>query len=314
MWSDCLHVVEGVGAIQNGELLQEHADADLWALLASLLAQLDAAAFQVRHTPSHLDTRLTTSPFEDWLACHNGHADTLATFANSNRSQQLLDVYQAALRYHTDMLQILRALRGIYFGIADFTANRSGHPLTGAEFLDSDEATRPLAVPRRCDLETLLPVGWTQLVSAGGTNLPRDFILTLCRFVFVQDSQADSAFTVTWLELVFMLESIEGFVYPVSGPGGGWLSPASVTFLPPPPTVAGRLTLVRRALRHAFKCLRLQCLFISGVDRTELGIGFSLDGLVIGADVQLLLRARAALGHFAQGRRMQSRAALARPI
>ena len=113
VWSDCLNVVDGVGALQSGQSFAAHADADLWDILASLLAQLDPATFLVRHVPSHLDAELTTSPFEDWLACHNGHADTLATFANSNRPQQLMDVYQAALRYHIDMLQVLRALRGI---------------------------------------------------------------------------------------------------------------------------------------------------------------------------------------------------------
>ena len=46
--------------------------------------------------------------------------------------------------------------------------------------------------------------------------------------------------------------------YPVAGDKGGWVSAATVAFLPPPPTVDGRLTLVRRALRRALKCLRLQ--------------------------------------------------------
>ncbi|CAE7803672.1 DHX57 [Symbiodinium sp. CCMP2592] len=314
IWSDCLNVVDGVQAIQNGQCFEAHADADLWDILAALLAQLDPAQFQVRHTPSHLDKGLTTSPFEDWLACHNGHADTLANFANSNRPQYFVQVYQAALRYHSDMLQTLRALRGIYFAIADATASRGGRTREGVESADLEERARPLAVPRRAELESLIPVGWAQLVAAAGCDLPSDFIQTLCRFVFVQDSIAETAFTVTWLELVFMLATVEDFVYPVSGPQGGWLSPASVAFLPPPPTVAGRLTFVRRALRHAFKCLRLQCLFISGVDRTELGVTFPLDGIVIGADEHLLLRARASLGHFAQGRRVNSRAALARPL
>ena len=88
---------------------------------------------------------------------------------------------------------------------------------------DLEEAARPLAVPKRCDLEALVPIGWAQLICEGAIDLPRGFVLAFCNFVFVQDSAAECAFTVTWLELVFMLESVQGFAYPVSDPRGGWL-------------------------------------------------------------------------------------------
>ena len=312
VWSDCLNVVEGIKVIQAGSDIEYAADTDLWDILKELLAQLDPGSFRVCHTPSHLDASLTESPWEDWLARHNGHADTLATTANANRPQVLLEAYQAALHYHTDTLQVLRALRSIYFGIADAGQSKSRHSEQAPQ--ESGDQEQPLSVPRRCEIEAVVPVGWMQQVAACVTDLPSDFVLDLCRFVFVQDSAAEQAFEVTWLELVFMLEASGGFVYPVASVKGGWVSPASVAFLPPPPTVAGRLTIVRRALRQALKCLRLQCLFVSGVDRSDLGVGFPLDGIVFGAEGSLLLRARAALGRFAQGRRVQTRAALARPI
>ena len=314
VWSDCLNVVDGVNAIQTGTALEAQTDADLWDILAALLSQLDPANFLVRHTPSHLDLNLTESPGEDWLAKHNGHADTLASLTNSNRPQAFLEVYKAAHRHHLDSLQALRALRGIYFGIAAITAGHPNTQSTEQDPVEEEDPARPLAVPRRCELEDVLPIGWTLLATQGSHGLPDDFILALCRFVFVQDASAEQAFEVTWLELVFILELSGGFLYPVAGPRGGWVSSATIAFLPPPPTVAGRLNLVRRALRSAFKSLRLQGLFVSGVDRSDLGIGFRLDGIVFGVEGSLLLRARAALGRFVQGRRADTRTALARPL
>ena len=75
--------------------------------------------FLVWHTPSHLDRQLTEAPFEDWLAAGNDHADLLAGIANRNRPQQMLQAFEAARAYHTDQLQLLRAFRSIFFGIAD---------------------------------------------------------------------------------------------------------------------------------------------------------------------------------------------------
>ena len=205
---------------------------------------------------------------------------------NANRPQCFLATFQAALRYHLDTLQALRALRGIYFGIAEITGRRTAGPPQERDLEEQADLSRPSAVPRRCEFEDVIPVGWVQLATAGTPDLPADFIAALCRFVFVQDASADQAFEVTWLELVFMLEAVGGFVYPVAGQSG-WVSSATVAFLPPPPTVAGRLSLVRRAFRGAFKGLRLQSLFVSGIDRSDLGIGFPLDGLVFGVDGSL---------------------------
>ena len=105
-----------------------------------------------------------------------------------------------------------------------------------------------------------------------------------------------------------------GIDYPVVGPQGGWVSSTTVAFLSASPTVAGRLFFIRRALRRALQRLQLQCLFCHGIDLSDFGIFFPLDGLVIGVEGQALLRARAALGLFVPGRRVTSHAAFARPL
>ena len=149
---------------------------------------------------------------------------------NANRLQCFLATFQAALRYHLDTCRLCVLFEGIYFGIAEITGRRAAGPVPVEGQAD---LSRPSAVPRRCEFEDVIPVGWVQLATAGTPDLPADFIAALCRFVFVQDASADQAFEVTWLELVFMLEAVGGFVYPAAGQSG-WVSSATVAFLPPP--------------------------------------------------------------------------------
>ena len=314
VWTDALNVANGVEAIQAGGSRQEDADADLWIILEGLLSQLDSRRFLVRHVPSHLDERLTEAPMEDWLANSNNHADLLAGIANRNRPQALVEIFTAAVAYHRDVLQVLRALRNIFFGIADRQSGR-GH----AALTESEDMWEPLipalsTVSRRIDLDDVVPLNWRTQVEAASGELPADFTLAVCEFLFQQDAQAAEAYEITWLELVFMLHLEGSLRYPVCNKEGRWVSASQVAFLPPAPTVAGRLALVRRAVRPALHGLGLQRLMVRDLDLTGFGIGFKLDGLVIGVSSGLYLRARASLGQFVQGRCAGSRAALARPL
>ena len=66
-------------------------------------------------------------------------------------------------------------------------------------------------------------------------------------------------------------------------------------------------------MRPALHGLNLQALMVQGIDRSDFGIGFRLDGLVVVFSSELFLRARASLGRFVQGRSAGTKAALARP-
>ena len=105
-----------------------------------------------------------------------------------------------------------------------------------------------------------------------------------------------------------------GLVYPVTGSRGSFVSARSVQFLPAPPTVASRVSMVRKAVCGALFALGLHALFTRGLDLLQFGITFRMDGVVCGFDPNLLLRARSRLSDFTAGRRVASVAALARPI
>ena len=145
-------------------------------------------------------------------------------------------------------------------------------------------------------------------------NFPADFLHELCGFIFDQDGKSSEAHQISWLEVVFLLHLKGDFHYPVVGTGGVLTSARSLPFAPAPPTVAGRLGLVRRASRACFSALGLQELLRSRVSRAEFGIRFSLDGYIGGCDVDLLCQARELLQAFVTGRRVANVGALARPL
>ncbi|CAE7600361.1 Pol [Symbiodinium necroappetens] len=313
VWTDAANVCAGVAMILDSGCVPGTADNDLWSRLAGFLKQLNPRRFLVRHTPSHLDTGLTESPTEDWLAIHNNHADVLAGIANSNRPQTFLEVHGRAVRYHDTTLRALVALRAIFFGIADLQQNGDIGSAT-PEGEDEEPWILPSgAVPRRIDLEDTLPVNWRQTAAASASDLPCSFILQLCEFVWQLDAEAEHAYKLSWLELVFVLHCSNRYLYPACNHMGQWVEASTLVFPPPAHTVAARLTLVRRALRPALRSLGFDCLFIQGVDLSDLGVRFSLDGIVIGVDTSLLLRARTSLGRFVQGR-AGTRSTLARPL
>ena len=85
----------------------------LWQELSVLLDGLDEQVLTIQHTPGHLDPNLTETPAEDWLA------DLQAGLANVARPQDFWTLHEKALGYYHKTLAITRALRGVYFGIAD---------------------------------------------------------------------------------------------------------------------------------------------------------------------------------------------------
>ncbi|CAE6971394.1 Pol [Symbiodinium sp. CCMP2592] len=256
VWTDADNVRNGVVHIQECGGIPGGADADLWCTLRDLLSQVDPRRFLVRHTPSHLDVKLTESPLEDWLAVHNDHADRLAGVANNNRSYAFREVHQQAVGYHDNLLRVLLALRAIFFGVAERT--QVGALTSGPEDEETVHLPPPgLVVERPLDLEDTLPVNWVNIVSASNTGLPSSFVRELCSFLFHLDAESDAAYRLSWLELVFVLHCSGQYFYPVCNHEGRWVDSSEVAFPPAAHTVAARLSLIRRAMTLAAQTTRL---------------------------------------------------------
>ena len=111
-----------------------------------------------------------------------------------------------------------------------------------------------------------LSVAWQDQLRQQQGQLPWEFSRDFCSFVFAQGSLSQEA------------------SYPTTGPSGQWTSTLVSSFAPLPPTVASRLGLLRRAAKRAFGILGIGHFVVSVLDRTDVGVGFRLDGIVMGRD------------------------------
>ena len=286
---------------------------DLWSKLNDLLQALSSVGLSFHHVLSHLNPGRTETPLEDWIATHNGHVDTLAAVANSCRGEIFAAMYQRAREYHEQKVAELRALRSIYFNIAQQDQGRRPQA-----WWDTDLEIPPVAPPvqwedRMGHITDSVSVAWHARLRMQPGPLPWEFARDICNFVFSQDLQSLEACYVSFLELVMMY--IDGDIcYPMTGPEGQWISSVGSRFAPLPPTVAGRLGLVRRAAKFAFEALGIGDFVVAGLDRSDVGIGFRVDGVRMGCDCPLLQQARDSLLDFTYGRRVGSAQALARPL
>ena len=60
------------------------------------LQRSPAEDFIIKHVPSHLAGSRCESPFEEWIAEHNQHADRVAVMANQNRPEALAQAHARA--------------------------------------------------------------------------------------------------------------------------------------------------------------------------------------------------------------------------
>ena len=265
VWVDALHVVDGVSRLHAGGDAASWENAGLWVRLGVLLEALPPESFRVHHTPSHLDSLRTESPFEDWLAQHNGHADTLAVAANTNRSVSFQEQHKKAFDHHTYMLEAGRALRNILFRIHDATTGGTAATLDPDDDEGASKAPELAMEARASSIEDTLVVSWRTQIRQAGVTLPLEFLEGICSFIFEQDVQSSHLYNTSWLELVFMLHFGAGPPYPSPGPGGSWTAASAVVYPQLPPTIAGRMR-IKRTVREAFRALGLLHTLVVGLD------------------------------------------------
>ena len=306
VWSDALNVVTAVRTLQDGDTFDPEDNDNLWRWLQELLAQLPSGTLIIQHVPSHLDTRLTTGPFEDWIAQWNGYADRLAGLANSNRTQRFEELHARAVRHHDHAAAALTALRSIYLGIAHEAPDTVRHESTEPVI----EVALDAASTKRQDIVDVIPVGWQAMVLQSKGPAPAQFVVDVFNFVFRMDSAHDTTFEVSFLELLFMIGDDVGF--PVSSPRDGkWVMSSEVHFVAAQLTVASKLRLLQGALRRAFSCLQLMHLVVSGLDLSHVGVSCCCQGIIMGCSPN---SRRDALKHLANFGPVRNMASLARPL
>ena len=316
IWSDSAYVVRGIRACLAGQSTPPRDNLDLWALAQELVEQYALGDLQVQHVPSHLNVDICESPLEEWLAFWNDKADRLAVRTNLNRDCTLAAAHQAAVSRHFKQAEMLDALFLVYSRIADFTSSSPSRQRPETEFVHVDavgDALPDAAMSMRFAEE--LPVDWQHQVSQACQAFPGRFVLKTFEFLYEQDSASQDVYRLSWLELVVMFLSSYSDSFPVRHlASGAWVDAASSPFSKVPTTLVVQLRVFRHVLRRGLRAIAFHGLFVEGINLSDLGVGFPLDGVVLGCDIQALGAARLAISRFCTGRSVQRVAALARPF
>ncbi|CAE7342035.1 aquIMA [Symbiodinium sp. CCMP2592] len=283
LWTDSDYVGRGIRRMLRGDFFTPAENADLWELLREQAIQ--------------------------W----NAHADTAAGLANLNRPLELTNAHARALGWHEQTLEVIRALRGIYFGIAAAT-QRSGFAFGGeAELEEPRSPDLPPPASAQADFLDELPLNWKQRAADACPELPATFLLSWCSFLADEADSGDLWRQISWLEAVFIFHVLGGQRFPVrSLSGEGWRNAADVPLHCPTLTVAVQFSLTRRALKGIFKALQREDLLVDGIDLVDFGISFAIGGFLFPVRSTLLLAARSRLSEFCAGRKICTVGDLAR--
>ena len=179
VWTDALHIVQKAQALQDGLCVTENTmHVDLWQQLEDVLRGQETLTIRfryVRYVPGHVEISQCESPFEEWAASHNRWADTVAVQTNLNRDAKQAQLHHQMVDYYYSMARRVRALRSIYFAIADSQASHS-QSSSGAPEEDKVEESE-LAAPQPAGdgstLSDLLPLGWRVALRTIPVRAPR---------------------------------------------------------------------------------------------------------------------------------------------
>ena len=297
LWTDSLKGAEGVRKLLEDATWLPEANAGLWTLIAELVACYTVDTLDIQHVPSHLREDVCETPLEEWLACWNNKVDRLAGQTNLNRDVALANAHAQALAYHQRLTEVMRALRGIYFGIAEQTAHGSG--ITAEDpFLEEVREDAP-AIEVQNRLHEEVPLNWLSQATSSCSEFPASFVQSACNFLLGQDLSSTECFEVSWVELVFMVLVSDGIEFPCRCPSSGaWKVRQDLPFAPAM-TVAVQLRTLQTIWRRALGTGLLEQFLVKGLDRCGFGVCFPLDGLRVGCNQELLRQARQSLSVWA---------------
>ena len=316
IWSDSAYVVRGIRALVHGSFHAPAENNDLWRQVEDLVLAYSFDELRIQHVPSHVCLSACESPLEEWLTHWNNRVDRHAGLTNSNRDCTLAAAHDAARKYHQDTAEIIAALFGIYSRIADLTG---ASPEMASAVQEIAQAQGAPPVPHEQDIALRLtdeaPLTWSVAVSHACDSFPDRFVQRVFQFLFEQDACTQDAYQLSWFELVVMFMQACGAAFPIRHlVTGQWIEPSASPLSRAPATLISQLRVFRHVSRRGLRALQLQGLFVDRIDLTSLGIGFPMDGVILGCDSEALQVACSAILSFCLGRTVQRLGALARPF
>ena len=262
LWSDAMYVVEGLRHLQQGHPIRSTVQhRDLWDEAESLVQQL-ADRLTVNHVKAHEDLAEAPGPYEAWCFEWNAAADTAAGLANANRPQAFHQLHAALLHDRACQKSRLQALQGIHFRIASMT-NQDRLVVRESGDMEFEEAVLQPPTAEHVDgfSDNFAP-NWRQAVRPLKGGLTREVIVGIMDFVVARDERETDRVVFSWIEVAFWVARFGGQLHA--------------------PTIASWVHFMKQAVTTTLVCQGAESWLRSKLDRTEIGVSFPVDGVLVG--------------------------------
>ena len=262
LWSDAMYVVEGLRRLQSGLPLKSTAEhRDLWEEAESLVLQL-ADRLTINHVRAHEEADEALGPYEAWCIEWNAAADTAAGLANVNRPQVFQELHAKLCCDRKHQCSRLKALQAIHFGIASLT-NQDRQTLQDWEEVEAeDEELPPPALEQMDGFSDSFAPNWRQAIKPLKGGLTCEVILGIMDFVVSRDEGQMDRVAFSWIEVAFWVARFgDGLAFP---------------------TIASWAHFVKQAVTTTLESQGAKSWLRTGLDCTEIGISFPVDGVLVG--------------------------------
>eukprot|EP00435_Cladocopium_sp_Y103_P058026 s363_g20.t1 len=278
IWTDSAGTCRKAVAVLHGEATVDIGENhDLWMRLEYLLTQINEGQVEFRWTPSHIDSAMCDSSYEEFLAIWNDVADAQAIQANRQRGASFDQMLNQAETYYKDWIHKLRTLRDFYIKVAQ---TKEDQPEVIDLTEDSDFWTQRVA---DISLGDALMVNWQQQLEAHQDRLalPVQFVSRLISLCIAEEPMQNNFVAVSFIELV--LWSVQNLTvqFPVERARDGQWTFRTVHDMILRPTVAFLVQRFRQALTQGLRVLGLDVYLCKRLNRQSAGILVPVDGVIL---------------------------------
>eukprot|EP00435_Cladocopium_sp_Y103_P029531 s2378_g7.t1 len=279
LWSDSLSTVSDLQSLLDGTWHFSGPDVenhDLWQQAAELIDCLPPDSFFVHWVPSHLDTSLCETTWEEWAAEWNDIADQIAVQVNQHREESFLRLKQDAIAHHETWTQRIRNLRRFFFAVSEL--KQEAFEVIDLTVSDThDWAEMGLIDAFSEDI----PVSWRAQLSSEPLQLkyPSEFVFQLFELAFSLETESDAFAAVTFLEFTLWCIIEQETPFPFWNPDSLQWELRQYHSLLVRPTLASLVHVAKHVFVKGISILGLGRFLIRGIQKPEIGLFLPCDGL-----------------------------------
>ena len=310
IWLDALEIHRGLQKRLAGYVTKHaEANADLWLVVDELLLDDLAGLIGSTWIPSHLCISDCESPFEEWVAINNGHADSLAVRCNEERSSAFQELLLFQKKWDECFTGLFERLRKYYFSIFErIQTDTSNTPCVRVD-CSEDESDSVLYSFLDVLSSTLDPLHFVHTL-----GFPVEFLQHVLDWLRSHEDDMGVPASVSYLEVTFGLLKVDSVLFPFRNPMNGCWTMCDRRSLFVRPTLTHFYGIVRKMFRYLCRHWCEISPACSGLNRSSLGVYTPLDGINLRLKPDVLASVQSALANFTRARPIRKACDLARPV